>query len=76
MIRRTYDTGVTSSWGLQEAQHWETDDAEEGVDDDDRAADAVLVSDDSTGEHPDGGEDVRWCDEALGHGGIEAHTLC
>lgn len=75
-IVNTYGTDVTSGWGLQEAQHGETDDAEEGVDDDNGAADVVLVSDDSTGEHPDSGDDVRWCDEALGHSGVEAHAVC
>lgn len=66
---------VPGGVALGETHHGQADDAEQGVEDEDRCADTELVAEPGSAVHHDTGEDVGWSDEALGRADAETHAF-
>ena len=69
------DAKITSGIVGREAHDGETDEREDGVEDEDGAADAISIADPGGGEHDNGGEAVGRGDEALGGAEREVHAF-
>lgn len=66
---------VADSIALCESHHWQANDCEQGIENQNWCAHAVLVANPGCAVHHDSCEPVGWSDEALGFADAEAHAI-